>query len=179
MNVYKQSDPRWRSHWLGTSHTTTLGRSGCLLTCLAMAKEMVLGGSLPPGEANVVLKKTPGAFFKGSLLVLDKAAPAVGLTVVERRKGDDPARLVELVEEALHVGAAPLLKVDHDGVREDSRFHYVLIVKRRPEGGYHAADPAPGALIDIDERLCGTSDWGSRIKSYTPLEVVFLGKDER
>lgn len=176
MNIYRQADTRWKSYWLGTSRSTTIGRSGCLLTCLAMAKEMVLGGSLPPGEANVILKKTPGAFYKDSLLVIEKAAPALGLVVVERRK--PPALLKELVDEALDCGGAPLLRVDHDGVIHDARYHYVLITKRTDDG-YGAADPAPGDLIPIDNTLHGKSDWGSSIKSYTPLEVVFLGKDER
>lgn len=178
MTVYRQADDRWSQAVLGEG-PSTIGRSGCLLVCLAMAREHILGCELAPLEANERCLAA-GAYHR-SLLIVPRAAEALGLALVERLGGPgQPAPSLEamraLVDEALSAGGVAVLHVDHDA--RGGGDHFVLIYDRAG-AGYLAADPAPGTSITLDADLRGRSRWGTVTRAYAPAGAMFIGKGER
>lgn len=179
MNLYKQADPAWSREALGFG-TSTIGKAGCLITCLAMARERILGIETTPADVNRIAKEA-NAFVR-SMLIVPRACQALGLVQVDRIRdvgsvNGDLAKQQALVDEALECGGVAILHVDHNNVEGGD--HFVLIHSRDAAGGYAAADPAPGYDIFVNSDLRATSKWNSKLKYYEPVGVIFVSKDER
>src|SRR5690606_32638445 len=131
-----------------------------------------------PPEANVLALEA-GAFY-GSGLIVERAATALGLVLVDRvgapgRATPTLEQMLALTREALDAGGVAVLHVDHDARAGGD--HFILVYSRAGDG-YLAADPAPGTNIVLDEALSGTSLWGTTVRSYTPVGVMFIGRGE-
>ncbi len=64
-NWYSQGDERWKQERLGSSRRSTIGRSGCVLSCLSMLLNAeATNPRITPDELNSWLQKNGG--FRGS-----------------------------------------------------------------------------------------------------------------
>jgi hypothetical protein len=173
VNAFWQGDKRWGWMTLGFGSSTIHG-GGCLLTLFTMAANTLLKKSLTPDVTNELLKMA-GAFYVGddgkgtSLLVSEKAAPALGLKMLGRVRQETDARgnvvstptLAEIravVDKALRARGLAVLHVNHDGGIKGQ--HFVLVNGRKRDGSYTAADPAPGKEVPLTAALGGKVSWG-------------------
>jgi len=164
--VLFQNDKRWGSMLLGEG-PSTIGKGGCLLTCLTMAARE-LGthpGVIPP---HVNQRLVAAGAFDGDLLRVHDAAEALGLVapLFERVSLDDdqkPAEREDLAAAlslAMKAGLA-ILHVDHDSAkaRGDAQGdHFVLAVKLE-KGDVLCLDPAVGRVVLGYPELDGLAVW--------------------
>ncbi len=141
---YRQDDERWAADFLGESQST-MGSSGCLVTCIAIAMEMSDAGEdaltnisaddMPwredPGELNRYLSQNNVYDSKGNLQweelrKLDYFQVDVYDTVS-----------TELIQTCLLEGRYPIARVRMNG---SGNFHYVLIVEST-YGMFYCIDP--------------------------------------
>ena len=178
--LLRQADHRWAAKQLGKG-TFTIGRAGCLLTCLTMAANRLCLSDLTPVDADV-LCTTAGA-FNGSLLVVSKAAEVLGLSAPEaarvRAKPGDP-HITNTIRDVLRQDGLAIIHVDHDSTKPTGApegDHFVLAFRLvKPDIGpehYECADPAPGTVVWLDTAKCeGTSKWGKQFKQYKATGVI-------
>lgn len=185
--MLRQNDPRWGARPIGASKVT-IGRAGCLLTDLAMAKNLYEIASVPPKvitpiEADAICVSANA--YQGALLLVERAAKALGMRAPEserlRCKKGDP-RVPALVREVLLKGGFAVVHVDHDSTLPDGDpegDHFVLAFRLvKPDVGpehFECADPAPGRTVWLDTKDCmGTCMWGSTLKTYRAVGVIPL-----
>lgn len=153
--TFIQTDGRWDSLILGLGDTT-FGWGACLLCDLCDAARRL--GTWPdviPPHANNALKRAPGAFL-GSNLVVDKAAPVLGLSSPQSElvvgAAGDPA-LAKAAAAMLDAGDLLLLHVDFD--RRDPPEHFILGTERLPDGRILCSDPAIDTAVLTPDTLEG------------------------
>src|ERR1051326_6173963 len=120
VTVYKQSDAKWHTQLVGdgTGEHDTFGFVGCMVTCLTMAQNQLLGTNDTPPQVNTTVKDAHG--FTGANVLLPTAAAAVGLSAPEaqRIRGTLVDRNVDALRklacETLDAGGVALLHVDHN-----------------------------------------------------------------
>lgn len=167
---YKQADPRWSAAVLGFG-PSTIGRAGCLLTCLCEAARMLRGVEMPPPLLNAagIDRKA----FLHSMALTKELGALAGLVVGDKQTGDVPT-MRGAIAESLRSGGLSIAHVDHTG--DAFGDHFVLIV----DDGHDAsgfrrmryADPATGRDAEIDGlNLEGATTWGARIKTYRVRSV--------
>lgn len=112
-----QGSPNWRDVKLGKGNAT-IGRAGCLLVCLTEAIRLLANRSqLLPTTVNDTAIAAEA--YVGSLIVLDKAARAYGLTADARDKVELPLSvgnrqpLIDGIKRALGAGLG-IIHIDHD-----------------------------------------------------------------
>ena len=160
---YRQGGGNWGQILTGNSNSYTLSRTGCLLTCYAMATT-VLGSrtkhwpenlkpeKVTPKEANQIVIKG-GGFSGGSMKTVTAATP-LGM------KAEDTGRRKKLINRASHLlnidnhlrsgglvcahvhyrRAEKGLKQDHDWAGD----HWVLMTGKNTAGEYTFIDPGDG-----------------------------------
>lgn len=177
-----QADGRWSSIRLGGG-PSTIGRGGCLLTCLTMAAR-ILGtrpGLIPP-HANKAFQDAKA--FDGDLLRIHDAAPVLGLLAplserVVGHPGD--TQIKDCVRDALGVDGLAIMHVDHDATRiggDASGDHFILA--RLIQGGAFLVclDPAVGRVSLTWPELEGVAVWGKndrrvyRVVGVRPIRRV-------
>jgi hypothetical protein len=72
MELYKQTDSRWKNIQLGTCPDETIGSAGCFITVLGMLANMT------PPEVNTALIQGRG-YAQGCLVIFNRAAALLGL----------------------------------------------------------------------------------------------------
>ncbi len=180
----KQADERWHHDFLlnpaSNGAHLTIGAAGCLLTCLAMAANWLLGKSWTPPEVNE-LAKQHGA-CSGPLVVVESLAKALGLVALESERyrssvaANTDETTIGVIRRAFDAGKICILHVDlnsaepHGDIYGD---HFVVAVERDGTD-LLCADPAPGSFCHIDEQtLVGDSVW-THNEDGTPRTVKHL-----
>ncbi|HLF26061.1 MAG TPA: C39 family peptidase [Anaerolineae bacterium] len=136
---YSQTDPRWKNALLGFDDESTLGKYGCLLTCLSMVATG-FGFDVTPAALNEKLKANAG--FVGAYLAwggVPKALP--GVTVKRLVDCDNtPAPLAE-IDAALAAGFPVIIEVDYENT-PGYQYHWIVLYGKR-DGDYLLQDPYP------------------------------------
>ncbi|MDA0244110.1 MAG: NBR1-Ig-like domain-containing protein [Chloroflexi bacterium] len=137
-----QRDPRWINNRLGTMHSdTTIGKWGCLMTCLSMVST-ASGRTLTPVELN-------DRMLVARLFLDHKVTPWNTLSQLfsefifdGRRESRNTPNLTDLIDGSLRAGNPVPVQVDYTPLTPyvESDQHWVLIVGR--EGNdYRINDP--------------------------------------
>ena len=142
--LYRQDDKRWADETLGDS-SYTMGKSGCLVSCIAAAVTMT-NEEKTPGILNEEFSAHNVFDAEGNILwdaLRDTGEYEVDVfnEVTE-----------ELLTECLRDGRYPIVRVRMHGV---GNFHYVLIVKAE-NGEFYCMDP-------LEDELTKLSKYGNRI----------------
>lgn len=150
---FSQGDERWKQDRLGTSRKSTIGRSGCVLSCLSMLLNAeATNPRMTPDELNKWLKKNGG--YSGSLMrwqipgEIDGNGHGLELVAQISRAND-----WKFLSAQLALGNKVIVKVS------GRRSHWVLVTKQ--DGPYNKA--ASYAINDP-----GT-------KSYVPRTLAYFG----
>lgn len=183
LTAYSQRDERWSGERLGFG-PRTIGRWGCLLTCMAMSLGR-FGEQATPAELNARLRMlTVGSGFTGDSVMfaaLPAAFPQIAFGGNMAPSADTGARFVTGVEEPgllnhidahLAAGGIVILQVDVSAVTPyipDADQHWVLAVARRGDD-YDILDPLDGRLASLVQRY-GEKGALAAIKS-----ALFYGK---
>lgn len=183
--ILQQADHRWHHEIVGFGdQTKTFGNVGCLTTVLTMACNFLRKTNYLPPEVNRLVKAAHG--FTGASLIMEKAAPAVGLYAPEierlRSHVGDPQLAAHAIDALMVNGGATsvaFLHVDHDNTAraldaDDSGKHFILAYgfsDHTPE--FICADPAPGAppIFINANTMSGKSKWGSVEMLYRVVSV--------
>lgn len=168
--VLWQANPAWSKVKLGNG-ASTIGRGGCLLTCLTeAARTLTSRPNLIPPHVNETCRQV-GA-FQASLLALDKAAIAMGLECsLKDRVDGEPGeqKLKDALLAALDHGMA-VIHVDKDGL--DGGDHFILATGKSPEGNIICKDPAVASVVVLQwPALTALVRWGKTLKSYRVVSV--------
>ena len=141
---YRQDDEQWAAEMMGNS-VYTLGKSGCLVSCIASAVTMA-GDEQTPYDLNEMFSRQSVYDAEGNLLwdalrnTQEYEAEVFGSVTAE------------LLTSLLKEGKYPIVRVRMYGL---GNFHYVLIVKA--EGGeYYCMDPLEDGLMPL-------SRYGNRV----------------
>jgi hypothetical protein len=152
--AFKQGD--YKSVGLGEGKLNISGH-GCALCTLTMAATLIGTptphwhlsidpADLTPPIVNDILRSA-GA-FKGSLLVMPKAAEALGMSYVEYGKAQPcTPNDVTLIATSLLAGNPVAAHVDYksSGIGD----HWILIVERTDSAEFDAIDPATGRIVHL------------------------------
>jgi hypothetical protein len=152
--MFKQGN--YKTTLLGSGDLNIAGY-GCALCTLTMAataigtptrhwpKELVPRDLTPP-KANDIIKA--GGGFSGSLLNMEAAAEALGMTYDEfGRASGLRASDVSWIESNLAAGNPVAGHVDYKSSNVGD--HWILIARRRPDGTFDAIDPATGRVVTL------------------------------
>jgi hypothetical protein len=165
-----QSDPRWRKAKLGEG-TRTIGQSGCLLACLAMAEARA--SQRPPMRLDALSQAlVDDGAFAGSGLVWASALTTLGLAGAVRTY--DQARAgAELAAGRLVVVGLDYKPGRSSGVSDAD--HFAVLVEQT--GTYAAIlDPATGTLVRI-ANVASTYN-GKRVE-FAEMRTVSAVRDLR
>ena len=128
---YSQGDSRWKQDKLGKSSRTTVGRSGCVLSCLSMLLNAeATNPQITPGELNAWLKKNGG--YSGTLMrwqipgEIDGSGHGLELVAQDRTMNN-----WRFLSDQLARGNKVIVKV------KGRRSHWVLVTKQN--GPYNKA----------------------------------------
>ncbi|HEY4221579.1 MAG TPA: hypothetical protein VGO62_09555 [Myxococcota bacterium] len=157
--LYWQGAQPWGAERLGNG-SLSFGDAGCLETCTTMASDALAGTGFDPSDVNDIVKAAGG--FSGSLLILEVAAAAVGLTAPDGERvhsgtGAQADELRSTIDYALQNGGVCAVNVDHSASGPGQ--HWVLVHDVSGDA-YVAADPALAQEITIDRQsLIASSAW--------------------
>ncbi len=128
---YSQGDERWKKDQLGKSRRSTIGRSGCVLSCLSMLLNAeATNPQITPGELNTWLKQNGG--YSGTNMrwqipgQMDGSGNGLELVVQDHK-----ANNWKFLSEQLGKGNKVIVKV------KGRRSHWVLVTKQN--GPYNDA----------------------------------------
>ena len=151
--LYRQDDERWADETLGNS-SYIMGKSGCLVSCIAsavtMAKEEKTPGNLNEEFSAHNVFDAEGNILWDALRNMGEYEVDVFNEVTE-----------ELLTECLRDGRYPIVRVRMHGV---GNFHYVLIVKAE-NGEFYCMDP-------LEDKLTKLSKYGNRIYAVRCVSPV-------
>lgn len=181
IDLLSQQDPRWSSKLLGTSPSFTIGKYGCLLTCLAMVANG-LGESESPDTLNAKMVAVNG--FEGANIICPKIGDALPKIYLKNRIPcqNVPAPIDE-IDANLAIGKPVIVQVDSSpsaGVQT----HWVVITGK-VGSDYAIADPWPyptdTSQVLLTQRYGGTAAqtildtiWIDAVAA--PAQVVPTGK---
>jgi len=183
--LLRQNDPRWGSKPLGNG-ALTIGRAGCLLTCMTMAANFLRSTALTPDVVNEMC--ATGGAFSGSFLIVEKAAEILSLHAPDSMRLRSKIGDLEIpikIRAVLATRGIAIVHVDHDSALprggDHQGDHFVLTLRRVtvPTGPAHfeCADPAPKAIVWLDAGTCtGTAQWGAVRKTYRAVGVIPIFK---
>lgn len=192
-----QADFRWGGIKCGGG-PSTLGRGGCLVTCLTEAARLLTGRTtlLPPHVNNAcirakafdwqrnkagdpILNQESGKKILGDNLILDAAAKLYGLECPLSERvvvplGEDRKPLVDSLTEMLRRGYA-IVHVDHDSTTPGGDLapdHFILATGIDGHGVV-CADPALARSVDLYMPNLDnpTLLWGKIKKHYRAVAV--------
>lgn len=156
---FRQGDFRETKLGSGTLRVSGYGCALCTLTMAATAigsptrywPEGLRPDALTPPSANDIIRR--GGGFVGSLLLMEKAAEALGMWYFEygMRPGawSDllPAEQVSYIESNLLAGNPVAANVDYKSTARPD--HWILITKRNGDGTFRAIDPSYGSAMTL------------------------------
>ncbi|MDE7176199.1 MAG: hypothetical protein K2O59_00100 [Lachnospiraceae bacterium] len=142
--LYRQDDERWADETLGDSGYT-MGKSGCLVSCIASAVTMTKGEKTPH---TLNEEFSAHNVFDAEGNILWDALRNTGEYEVDVYK----EATEELLIECLRDGTYPIARVRMYGL---GNFHYVLIVKAE-NGEFYCMDP-------LEDELTKLSKYSNRI----------------
>lgn len=142
--LYRQDDKRWADEILGDSGYT-MGKSGCLVSCIASAVTMTKEEKTPFALNE---EFTVYNVFDAEGNILWDALRNTGEYEVDVYK----EATEEVLTECLSDGRYPIVRVRMYGL---GNFHYVLIVKAE-NGEFYCMDP-------LEDELTKLSKYGNRI----------------
>lgn len=166
MIFYSQRDPRWASFEYDSGYT--MGKSGCLITCIAMIGSMIYGEECTPLEVAKRLGEK-GAFTKGLLVRPEligqcwkRLTYAGGINWYYV-----PADLHELKVELENFDATVIQVLAHPArdVRIEENSHFVVL-KRLLEYDAIIADPWDGQEKQLLESEYALSEWSLQRTIY-------------
>lgn len=134
-----QMDPRWKDKILGNDKTTTIGKYGCLLTCLAMAANGY-GAFETPDTLNDKMKAAKG--FQGALVVpaiLPSILPVISFLGFQPCR-DYPAPLGD-IDAALAANRPVVIELDYSPA-PGLQSHWVILLDKQDDD-YLIQDPWP------------------------------------
>ena len=152
----------------------TIRSAGCYMTALTMAASKITGDqSLNPSVANQRIRAAGG--YSGSNLIVDRAANALGMNVVDRQAytAGNQRELISALDNSLEQGRPVVAGVDYKSGSSSSTSdadHFLTITGRNADGTYSAIDPAGGHEITFEQAPDGTLRSGK----YTLSEMLFL-----
>lgn len=158
---YRQDDAQWSADFLGDSQYT-MGASGCLVTCIAVAMEMSATGVTVMADGrtdDLGWRKTPGEL--NQYLSQNSVYDSQGNLQWEQLRKLDYFQVdvydtvsAELIQECLQEGRYPIVRVRMNGF---GNFHYVLIIESS-NGMFYCIDPlnpynVPVPLTEYNNRV--------------------------
>jgi hypothetical protein len=136
---YSQMDPRWKDDSLGLDNSTTIGKFGCLLTCMAMVADG-FGNDVTPQSLNEKMKVAGG--FQGALVmpaVLPNVLPGVRYHKYIQCK-NPPAPIAD-IDATLDAGLPVIVEVDYSPA-PGMQNHWIVLYDRQGDD-YLIQDPWP------------------------------------
>ena len=152
--IYGQRDERWASERLGNGETT-IGRYGCVITCLAMAASAETGVEITPLDMNARLAAVDGGFVgpNKNLVVWGKIPAAVPeLEFVELIDCQEQPAPVDEINAMLAEGGYVLAQVDFQPGGEMDQ-HWALVTGLADDG-YWIYDPWAGRRLQLPPAYC-------------------------
>lgn len=144
--MYSQKDIRWSWQQLGACKGTTIGKAGCLLTCMA---QLLTNHKLTitPAQLNKLLVLTKG--YVNECLIPDIAPQKLFPDYVKYLGRTEPRQPVDL--SALHrePGEEIILKVDYNHNPKDGTQRHFIILKAAEGDRVLIADPIGGRVGDF------------------------------
>jgi len=134
-----QRDPLWKAQLLGADNTLTIGKYGCLLTCLVIVARSY-GFDETPLTLNQKMRAASG--FQGALVIPSLMPAAVpGMRYVNFvRCRDFPAPITE-IDAALPAGKHVIVEIDFSPAR-GLQNHWVVLYQQKV-ADYLIRDPWP------------------------------------
>jgi hypothetical protein len=134
-----QTDPHWKDKLLGTDISSTIGKYGCLLTCMTMVANG-FGFQETPDTLNEKMKSVGG--FQGAM-VIPGALPAAlpGMRYKKYQPCENYPAPMDEINATLVTGQPVIVMVDYSpavGVQN----HWIVLVDRK-DGDYVIQDPYP------------------------------------
>jgi hypothetical protein len=134
-----QTDPRWKDKPLGTDNSSTIGKYGCLLTCMTMVANGY-GFQETPDTLNEKMKSMRG--FQGAM-VIPGALPAAlpGMRYKKYQPCENYPAPMDEINATLVTGKPVIVMVDYSpavGVQN----HWIVLVDRKGSD-YVIQDPYP------------------------------------
>ncbi len=183
---YSQGDERWKQEQLGTSRRSTIGRSGCVLSCLSMLLNAEASNPrMTPDALNDWLRKNGG--YSGSLMrwqipgEIDGNGYGLELVAQIARHND-----WKFLSEQLALGNKVIVKVSN------RRSHWVLVTKQdgpyNKASSYHINDPGTKSFVARTLAYYGgfkaarsySGNWldEEAFNLETEIQIVPVSKDE-
>jgi hypothetical protein len=136
---YSQMDPHWKDNPLGLDNSTTIGRFGCLLTCMTMVADG-FGNDVTPQTLNEKMKAAGG--FQGALVVpavLPNVLP--GIRYQKYIQCDNPPAPIADIDATLDAGLPVIVEVDYSPA-PGMQNHWIVLYDRQGDD-YLIQDPWP------------------------------------
>jgi hypothetical protein len=142
INPLSQNDPAWKSKHLGFDNSSTIGKWGCLLTCLAMVADRY-GYDETPLSLNEKLKGLgPNAGFMGALVIpasLPRVLPRLRFrNYIECHNSPAP---IPDIDASLAAEMPVIVEVDYSAA-PGLQNHWVVLYQKSG-GDYLIRDPWP------------------------------------
>lgn len=140
MKRYSQQDKQWSGDFLGYSTEGTIGKWGCLLTCMAMACTKY-GYDETPKTLNDNLKIVGG--FQDALVIVRMINTIVpGVKEIYSHSCKDTPAPMDIIDRAINDNNCVIVELDYS---QEVGFqnHWVILDKQLPNGDYEIFDPYP------------------------------------
>jgi hypothetical protein len=180
--IFRQADRAWSAIRLGESRSSTIGRSGCLLTIYAQCLvDFDIDKTMTPAllqkralEAHIVRTEKQKIFI-GANIIQPRLAEFCGLTLGDLVRPPQPkSDVYRAIVTGLHFFGRVIVNVDHD---EDKDGDHFILGRRIENNELVCADPATGAEERIDlTTFEGSARWGDEVKSYRLYSARPIGK---
>jgi hypothetical protein len=183
---FSQGDARWKTDKLGQSRRSTIGRSGCVLSCLSMLLNAEASNpQITPGDLNTWLKKNGGYYGRNMRWQIpgeiDGSGKGLELVAQIQRVND-----WKFLSEQLALGNKVIVKV------RSRRSHWVLVTKQvgpyNQAASYQINDPG---MEKYKERTLAHFNGFKAARSYsgnwldeeaftldTEIQIVPVERDE-
>ncbi len=171
---FSQQDPRWKNEKLGKG-AYTIGNSGCLVTCVAMACQK-FGYGETPATVNAKFEAVGG--FSGSLISLWKTSSAIpGVNCMNNLPCYDPIPApVETINQYLADGKAVIALVDYEPETPVLDNHWVVL-EQAMDDDYIIFDPWPLAENGGPVSLMNRYGKGKRHVREAIYDVFVFGSE--
>lgn len=134
-----QTDPRWKDKLLGTDNTATIGKYGCLLTCMTVIANGY-GFQETPDSLNNKMKSVGG--FQGAMIIpgaLPTALPGIHYT--KYQPCDNYPAPMDEIDATLAVGKPVIVMVDYSPAA-GLQNHWIVLIDKK-DSDYVIRDPYP------------------------------------
>jgi hypothetical protein len=132
-------DPHWKDDPLGLDNSTTIGKFGCLLTCMTMVADG-FGNKVNPQTLNDKMKSAGG--FQGALVIpalLPNVLP--GIRYQKYIQCDNPPAPIADIDATLDAGWPVIVEVDYSPA-PGMQNHWIVLYDRQGDD-YLIQDPWP------------------------------------